>query len=299
MKKSLCLLLTAFMAIGLAACGAPTATTTQSVVATAVPTVVTFADPELEAMLRGAMGKPVGDITPAEAQAVTTMNLNNKLQRYMTAAAVINDVSGLEGFTNLESLDLSDQAITDISPLEGLTKLTSLSLAGNPVTDLSPLASLTNLKLLILSGSQAQDYSALANLVNLQVLLLDNSTITDLSPLTALTNLRALYLANTPADDYSPLETSTRTLKRRISSSRPHWWTWDSAWIALTTWRTLTARMPLSPSTMPHGASLQGKTTWISSACPHIWRVITSYRLVIMVFTMPTYVKWIKKANHP
>jgi hypothetical protein len=215
MKKSLCLLLTAFMAIGLAACGAPTATTTQSVVATAVPTVVTFADPELEAMLRGAMGKPVGDITPAEAQAVTTMNLNNKLQRYMTAAAVINDVSGLEGFTNLESLDLSDQAITDISPLEGLTKLTSLSLAGNPVTDLSPLASLTNLKLLILSGSQAQDYSALANLVNLQVLLLDNSTITDLSPLTALTNLRALYLANTPADDYSPLETLYPNLEKK------------------------------------------------------------------------------------
>ena len=215
MKKSLYILLTALMSIGLAACGAPTATSIPSFVATEAPAVVEFADPVLEAMVRGAIGQPEGGITLAQAQSITRLDLNDELQGYLSQETPIEDISGLEAFTNLESLDLSSHAVTGISLLEGLTSLTSLSLASNPVADLSPLASLTNLKLLILSGSQAQDYSALANLVNLQVLLLDNSTITDLSPLTALTNLRALYLANTPADDYSPLETLYPNLEKK------------------------------------------------------------------------------------
>jgi len=207
LKKTHNILLAALLVMGLVACSTPTEISTPSFVATAIPTVVTFADPVLEAMIRGAMGKTEGDITLAEAQTVTSMNLNNELQRYISKETLINDLSGLENFTNLETLDLSNHAVTDISPLQGLIKLNALSLAGNPVADVSPLAGLTNLKLLILSGSQAQDYSALANLVNLEVLLLDNSAITDLSPLATLTNLRQLYLAKTSVEDLSPLET--------------------------------------------------------------------------------------------
>ena len=182
-------------------------TTTSSLVETSAPVFVTFADPVLEAMIRGTMGKTEGDITLAEAQAVTRMNLSNELQRTISEETPIKDLSGLENFTSLETLDLSNHAVTNISPLAGLTKLTALSLAGNPVVDVSPLAGLTDLQLLVLSGSQAQDYSALSNLVNLQVLMLDNSTITDLTPLLALTNLRQLYLAKTSVEDLSSLET--------------------------------------------------------------------------------------------
>ncbi|MEL7592364.1 MAG: leucine-rich repeat domain-containing protein [Anaerolineaceae bacterium] len=172
-----------------------------------MPVIVTFADPVLEAMIRGSMGKTEGDITVAEAQAVTRMNFSNELQSYISEETPIKDLSGLENFTSLETLDLSNHAVTDISPLQELTSLTALSLAGNPVADVSPLAGLTNLKLLILSGSKAQDYSALSNLVNLQVLMLDNSTISDLTPLAGLTNLRQLHLANSSIEDLSPLET--------------------------------------------------------------------------------------------
>ena len=217
MKKSFCNLLTALMAIGLAACSAPTAitipsnpvaevTTTSSPVETSVPVVATFADPVLEAMIRGAMGKTEGDITLAEAQAVTRMNFSNELQSYISEETPIKDLSGLENFISLETLDLSSHAVTDISPLQELTKLTTLSLAGNPVADVSPLAGLTKLKVLMLSGSKAQDYSALSNLVNLQVLMLDNSTISDLTPLAGLTTLRQLHLANSPVQDLSTLE---------------------------------------------------------------------------------------------
>lgn len=216
--KSYNFLIAVLLSITLAACSTPAltttptnpvaeVTTTSSPVETSVSVVVTFADPVLESMIHGTMGKSEGDITLAEAQAVTRMNLSNELQSYISEETPIKDLSGLENFSSLVSLDLSNHAVTDISPLAGLTNLTALSLAGNPVADLSPLEGLTKLKVLILSGSNAKDYSALANLVNLQVLLLDNSTITDPTPLAGLTNLRQLYLANSSVEDLSPLET--------------------------------------------------------------------------------------------
>lgn len=206
MEKIHIIILTALLTIGLVACGTPATTITPTIEASQAPAIVAFADPALEAMVRGAMGKPEGDITQTEAQAVTRMDFSNAWSQYLPQGTLIHDLGGLEAFTNLESLDLSDQAITDISVIQGLTRLTYLSLANNPVSDVSPLAELTNLKILILSTSKAQDYNALASLVNLQVLLLDNSTITDLTPLSDLTNLNTLYLANTPAEDLSPLE---------------------------------------------------------------------------------------------
>jgi len=204
MKKTPIILLTLLLSLALAACGAPSAAAPSS--AQPSDAVVTFADPVLEAMIRGTLGLPEGDITLSEVQSVTRIDFSNELQPYLAEQTAITDLAGLENFTNLESLDLSAQAVTDLSPLAGLTKLTTLSLAGNPVSDVSPLSGLTNLQLLILSGSQAQDYSVLAGLVNLRVLKLDDSTIADLSPLAGLANLQQLYLANSSVEDYSPLE---------------------------------------------------------------------------------------------
>jgi len=215
MKKSFCILLAALFTVGLAACATSTAATTPPVVSTALPAVVTFADPVLEAMVRGAMGKPEGDITATEAEAVTRLNLSLELERYVSEEAQIKEISGLENFKNLESLDLSFHALTDVSPLAGLTKLATLSLAGNPVADITPLAGLTNLKGLTLSNCAAQDYSPLAKLVNLEFLMLDNSTITDVSPLASLTNLKHLYLDNSTVDDYSPLANIYPNLKEK------------------------------------------------------------------------------------
>lgn len=200
LQKKMLMLLLIFV---LVSCSVPTATVQ---VTDQPPAYVTFADPEMGALVAGFLGKANGSITLEDAQGVTRMDLNNELQSYLSDVEPIKDLHGLENFTNLEYLDLSNQAITDITPLKGLTKLTTLSLAGNPVTDVSPLAGMTNLKVLILSGSQASDYSALSKLANLQVLLLDGSTITDLAPLSALTNLKQLYLADTSLEDLSPLE---------------------------------------------------------------------------------------------
>ena len=216
MKKSIFVLLMFVVSINLTACVTPVVQET-SLTQITEPTLVghlpeftqeisiaesvVFSDPVLETMIRGAMGKPEGGITTADAKALTRLDLSNEWQHYFPDEAVISELGGLESFTNLESLDLSFNAITDITALSGLTKLTRLSLAENPVGDISPLAGLTNLKALNLSNCQAPDYSPLANLDELEFLKLDNSSISDLSALSELLSLKYLYLANSPVND--------------------------------------------------------------------------------------------------
>lgn len=214
--------------ICLAACAAPAPTPESAPEPTATPqSVVVLKDPVLDQMVRAAIGKPEGDITLDDATAITELKLNIEWQQVIPQETQIHDITGLEAFSNLETLEISFHNIKDISPLAGLTKLTSLSLGGNPVQDITPLAGLTNLRGLTLFNCAASDYSPLSKLTNLDLLMLDYSTIADLSvlsnltkltnltlihtqikdvsPLAGLTNLRRLSLAECAIDDYSPL----------------------------------------------------------------------------------------------
>mgnify|MGYP002681800166 FL=1 len=165
MKKRLLVTLSLLAALHLTGCAAPAATETPRS-ATMEPAAlvspgtnetteaelpVKFSDPILEAMIRATMGKPTGDISTAEAQAVTSLNLSLDWQESLSDGMKITNLGGLENFTNLDSLNLSAHAIMDISALRGLTKLRALSLEGNPLADTSPLAGLTGLRLLFRS----------------------------------------------------------------------------------------------------------------------------------------------------
>ncbi len=212
MKKLLFVLLTFVLALAISACGSPAATslpdlsvTSSDPSTTAAPEIVTFSDPALEKMIRASIGKPSGDITPADAGAVTRLDLSGELQGYLADTATIRDIDGLEAFTNLEHLDLSFHEVGDIMPLVGLTKLTNLILTGNPFQDIAPLSGLTNLKFLDLSGCAAPDYAPLSSLTSLQYLKLTDSSLTDVTPLAGLTNLKYLFLAGSPVENYFPL----------------------------------------------------------------------------------------------
>ncbi|HML69069.1 MAG TPA: leucine-rich repeat domain-containing protein [Clostridia bacterium] len=202
--------------ISFAACAAPTPASEPTPEPTATAqSVVVFADPLLEKMVREAIGKPEGDITLDDAKAITELKLNIEWQQFIPEETQIHDITGLEAFSNLETLELSFHNIKDISPLAGLTKLTSLSLGGNPVQDISPLAGLTNLRGLTLFNCAASDYSPLSKLTNLDFLMLDYSSIADLSALSNLTKLTNLTLKHTQIKDVSPLAGLTNL--RRLS----------------------------------------------------------------------------------
>ena len=73
------------------------------------PETVTFPDENLEAAIRDALGKPVGEeIMTAELTNLTTLSV---------PFSDITNLSGLEYCTNLTELTLHGNQISDISPL--------------------------------------------------------------------------------------------------------------------------------------------------------------------------------------
>jgi internalin A len=241
MKRVVCCLTAAVLLFGAVGCTArvapvaPKATPLNETIPTQAPDdAIAFDDPVLEALVRDAMDKPMGNITAADALGVAELELSQ--QGVDPDQAYIHDLSALRYFTNLTYLGLgyavqnaSDPAVpVDISPLACLTKLTSLQMGGLVIgdlsavsgmenlqslsvfngdqpLDLSPLAGLNNLTALTLRNNKISDLSALSGLTSLVYLDLEGNRITDVTPLAGLTGLKRLFLSGNPITDYSVL----------------------------------------------------------------------------------------------
>jgi len=101
----------------------PKATTGESKPPKADP-VKLIADPIVEKHIRRKLKMPTGELTKADLEKVTFLNLNGISQ--------LTDVKGLEKLTKLKSLDLGVNQLTNVKGLEKLTQLTKLSLRDNP-----------------------------------------------------------------------------------------------------------------------------------------------------------------------
>jgi len=168
--------------------------------------VVIFPDPNLEAAIRQAIVKPVGDIYQSDLE---------ELKAFSAEIMHIVNLTGLEHCTNLTWLDLWNNQISDISPLAILTSLTSLDLWYNQISDISPLAGLTGLTKLWLNLNRISDISPVANLTSLTALYLHTNQISDISPLASanLTSLTSLDLHSNKISDISPLAGLTNLTK--------------------------------------------------------------------------------------
>ena len=104
-------------------------------------------DPNLEAAIRQALGKPEEDITTADMESLTELIADWSWAEESNATS---DLTGLERAINLTvlELDLGNNEVSDLSPLAGLTKLIGLMLHDNRINDISSLAGLTNLQCL-------------------------------------------------------------------------------------------------------------------------------------------------------
>jgi internalin A len=180
--------------------------------------VVTFPDPNLEAAIREAIGKPTGDIYQSDLDGLTYLGASGRsitdltgLEHCTSLAALdlhrnqVSDLSPLSGLTSLIWLYLPVNQISNLSPLSGLTSLTSLDLVWNQISDLSPLSGLTSVRDLNLSINQISDLSPLSGLTSLTSLSLMSNQITDLPPLSGLTSLTWLHLSGNLITNLSPL----------------------------------------------------------------------------------------------
>ena len=116
-------------------------------------------------------------------EAVKSLNIEGKN---------LTDISGIEYFTNLTSLDCGNNQLTAL-PVEKLTKLTELSCFDNQLTAL-PVENLTNLIRLSCSYNQLTAL-LVGNLTQLTSLRCSNNQLTAL-PVENLTNLTSLSCSN-------------------------------------------------------------------------------------------------------
>ena len=116
-------------------------------------------------------------------EAVTSLNIEGKN---------LTDISGIEYFTNLTSLDCSDNWLTAL-PVENLTNLTNLDCYYNLLTAL-PVEKLTNLAVLDCSKNRLTELD-MENLTELTVLNCSHNQLTEL-PVGNLTELTELSCSN-------------------------------------------------------------------------------------------------------
>ena len=173
-------------------------------------------DPNLRAAIAEAIGLPPN--TP-----IFRGHLGN-LTRLDARNANISDLTGLEGATNLRTLDvetenrwINSNSVSDLSPLTGLTKLRSLFLGDNNISDISTVAGLTKLTRLHLWNNNISDISAVAALTNLTSLWLQENNISDISPLVANAGLGSGDTVNVWRNplSYQSIHTHIPTLQQR------------------------------------------------------------------------------------
>ena len=127
-------------------------------------------DPNLERVVREALGRPQGPFTPEDFASLT----------YLGAGwQDIRSLAGIEHFAALRKLELYANRITNLTPISQLNSLDTLSLGGNPIVDLTPISQLNSLEWLGLPHNEIDDLTPISQLKNLYVLALYNNPLSD------------------------------------------------------------------------------------------------------------------------
>lgn len=121
---------------------------------------IAFADENLESAVREAIGKPNGDLLPADLADAGFTEL-------VAATSGIADLTGLEYAVSLEALDLHGNCVSDLDALSHLDRIVHLNLHDNDIASVEPLRYLPSLRLLWLGRNAIEDIEPLAANLNL------------------------------------------------------------------------------------------------------------------------------------
>jgi Leucine-rich repeat (LRR) protein len=128
----------------------------------------------IEAAIRKAAEKPTGELTKADLEKVTKLEVYHKR---------LTDVRGLEKLTQLDELDFEGNELNSLEGLVGLKQLRSLRLSDNGAVGLPKgLEGLTQLTWLILGSIHLTEVPLeLGKLTQLEHLYLGSNQLTDVS----------------------------------------------------------------------------------------------------------------------
>lgn len=176
-------------------------------------TPITFKDKNLQKALLDRLSElryvdPLDDshtITIGAALQVKGYDLNTQQGAKTLIGKKIQNIDGMQYFTNAPQINLSSNQIKDITPLKTLTKLEGLYLNQNSIRSVDALADLTNLKTLSCSNNQIEDISSLSNLKNLTFLWMANNCLSSFAVVKNFKHLVNLRIENNNISDISLL----------------------------------------------------------------------------------------------
>lgn len=163
-------------------------------------TEVSIPDKKLEALIRTALSKNSNDtITKDDMAKLKTLNIQNK---------GVEDLTGLETATNLESLDISYNAIANFAPISKLPNLRILMAESTTLKDLSTIEGLTGLKYLFVGMNPIQDTTTLSKFTDLEGVDFTSTRLTSVPDISKLPKLKHLLLDSTKVTDISGIKGS-------------------------------------------------------------------------------------------
>jgi hypothetical protein len=179
-------------------------------------TSVVLQDPVLEQQVREQYRLPDDAIDPGDAanrgwlhaDGITSLagvECFSKLHQVTLSNCPSLDLSPLISLAFLDRLEL-DGCGADWAPLGQITTLYSLKITNSPQSDMSFAASLTNLNNLEVRNSNVTDISAVAHLQQLSFIALDGSPVSDLTPLAELPLLGHVLVTDTMVRSLAPLD---------------------------------------------------------------------------------------------
>lgn len=125
----------------------------------------------------------------------------SQLTELNCSARSISQLTGIDKFIGLVTLDISSNTIADLSPVYSLPSLQVLLAMTNPISNLSGIEVMSSLQVLILFDTTISDISPIWSLTQLSDLALPTANFTDMSLLNALSNILFLDIGNNPVTD--------------------------------------------------------------------------------------------------
>jgi Leucine-rich repeat (LRR) protein len=163
---------------------------------------VYFPDAQLKACVEEHVGKK--NPTATDMLSLTKLQANQR---------GIQQLTGLEYATNLETLSLMRNQLTNVRGLSGLPSLKWVDLQWNQIRDISALSDLPNLETVILHKNQLTAIPAFSGLPKLRSLTIPDNALTDIAGLATLPSLEHVSLINNKIS-VIPVLSGLRNLKR-------------------------------------------------------------------------------------
>ena len=145
-------------------------------------------------------------ITDADLEKIcSAMPTMTKLE--ISDSKALTNIAPIAGLSHLKGLKIGAKQVKDFSPLAKLTNLESIDVSSDAMgPDLTWLSGFTNLKTLrVYGGSNLTSFKGLPALASLSSIRLGGASPADLSPLLGMTGLKTVDLTGCTIADLTPL----------------------------------------------------------------------------------------------